>query len=155
MLLRPWKPATMPDNAAGIDLECLLDLRGSAAEDYEIVRARGAHDEEAVRQEPVGDLVHVTGAEAEAISILLGREPLVVRGGARILLVEIELHGRALLRGRGNRDHRDVRHFQRGIGGTMVDGGARLERHSAPDPHRLPSDNRTRDSIRRGGEGES
>src|ERR1700682_6007803 len=58
---------------AKLGLESALGLGDGTAEGDPIASASDPAYAEALRLEPVGDLLYVTGAKAEAVTILLGR----------------------------------------------------------------------------------
>ncbi len=82
--------------------ERVLDL-GCRASERDPVAAAGLLDHgEALRLQPCGDLLHVVLAQAEAVGILLGGDPLMVVRGFRVLLLGEELINGLLLSGGGH-----------------------------------------------------
>ncbi len=78
----------------------ILHLPGGAAEFDPGAAASHALHFEALRLEPGGQSVHVILAHAEAVGVLFRRQPFVVIGGSRILLVGQQLLKSGLLAGR-------------------------------------------------------
>jgi len=60
-----------------LGLEGSLGLGGGSAKDDKVAGTGDFANTEALRLEPSRELLNIVGAEAEAVGILLGREPLV------------------------------------------------------------------------------
>ena len=73
----------------------------------------------------------VGGAQAEAVGILLGGEPLVIVGGRPVLLLLEQGVQAALLRGRQAEDQPHALHRQRGIHLSAIEFGTRQRRNAA------------------------
>src|SRR5215831_6502269 len=116
--------------------ESLTDLGGSAAESNVGAALRGKVHLEALRDHPISDFVEVLLTEAESFAVLFRRQPGVIEGRIRILLIfeePFEFSGLSLGRPKSEAHAGDAhRVFDRSTAGHLVD-----SRISAPAKNRL------------------
>ena len=135
-----------------LGLEGLLGLRGGSAEDDPIAAAGDILNPEALRLEPGGELLNVVGAEAEAVGILLGCEPLVIERRVGILLLRQKLVERFPLAGRGHGEQRHIVELERRIDCAPIVLRLRPHWDARRKPDELAGDDGAGDAVRRGGE---
>src|ERR1017187_5778296 len=138
-----------------LGLENTLDLGGGSAEDDKVAGAGDLANAEALGLEPGGELLNVVGAEAEAIGILLGREPLVVLRRTGILLLRQKLSDGLLLTRARHGEQRDVVELERRVDSALIVLRLSLQRTARRNLDELTRDDGAGDAVRRRGEAES
>ena len=114
------------------------DLVLSAAESNVQAAAGGAVDGKALRFQPRGDAIQVVGTDAVCVGVLLGREPLVVLGRSRVLLLGQQLAQRGALGGGRFEYQRHALNGKASRHGAAIVFRASLRTDVAAQHHRLP-----------------